>query len=58
MKPGGYDTETGHGSMVPVVPILREVDADVHYQLWLYFEFKVSLDYNEALSQKKKIGVV
>lgn len=54
MKSGGYDTETDYGSMAPVIPTLGEVEADVHYHLWLYCEFKVSLDYNETLSQKEK----
>lgn len=34
--------------------MLREVEADA---LWLYCKFKVSLGYNEILSQKNKGGI-
>lgn len=40
---------------VPVIPTLREVEADAYGYLWLHCEFKVSLGYNEI---SKSGGVV
>lgn len=42
---------------MPVIPTLREVEADAYGPLWLHCEFKVSLGYNEISKNGGRGGI-